>query len=106
MDVDPVALLAVASCHERGESLEDYMAFLWGEISKIRDLGVLNNIPAQFDDGKLRTATSGKRPISAERIRAVLQCKAEGLTQKETSNKLEMAASTVNKIWHSKHAEK
>ncbi|MFG0548778.1 hypothetical protein [Pseudomonas sp. yb_9] len=64
------------------------------------DMHVLENLPKQFSDGALIAAKSGKPPIAAAKIEAVLGCKAEGLTQKATSIKLGMPASTVHKIWH------
>ena len=100
LDVDVVALLAAASSYDRQETLDEFMAYLWTELNKLRDLGVLENVPMQFSDGTLITAKAGKPPIPADRIKSVLICKADGLTQKETSVKLGIPASTVHKIWH------
>ena len=100
LDIDVVALLAAASSYDRKESLEEFMAYLWGELEKLRDMHVLENIPTQFSNGELIASKAGKPPIAAEKIRAVLTCKAEGLTQKATSVKLGIPASTVHKIWH------
>lgn len=100
LDVDMVALLAAASSHDRQESLEEFMAYLWTELNKLRDMHVLENLPKQFSDGALIAAKSGKPPIAAAKIEAVLGCKADGLTQKATSIRLGMPASTVHKIWH------
>ncbi len=101
LDVDAVALLAVASKYERQQSTADYLLFLSDEIQKLEQLGVLASLPNEFQDGDLRTGKAGKRPVPADKIQAVLACKGQGLTQKQTSLKLGMAASTVNKIWHS-----
>lgn len=102
LDVDLVALMAAAASYERGETLEEFMTYLWSELSKLNDLGVLENVPNQFLDGELIAAKSGKPSIPAEKIRSVLDCKAKGLTQKETSVKLGIPTSTVHKIWHRK----
>ncbi|EPA96860.1 Fis family transcriptional regulator [Pseudomonas sp. G5(2012)] len=101
LDVDVVALLAVASSYDRQETLEDYMSYLQSEIEKLRDLRVLENVPAKFDNGELVAAKAGKPPIASDKIKAVLSFKADGLTQKEISVKLGMPVSTVHKIWHS-----
>lgn len=101
LDVDVVALLAAASSYDRQETLEEFMTYLWTELNKLRDMQVLENVPAQFSDGTLIAAKAGKPPIASEKIKAVLNCKSEGLTQKETSVKLRMPVSTVHKIWHS-----
>ena len=101
LDVDVLALLAMASIYERQQSPADFLSFLSGEIQKLEQLGVLVSLPSEFQDGDLRTGKAGKRPVPAEKIQAVFACKEQGLTQKETYLKLGMAASTVNKIWHS-----
>ncbi|WP_236058979.1 helix-turn-helix domain-containing protein [Pseudomonas protegens] len=100
LDVDPVAILAAASSFERHETFEEFMAQLWNELEKLRGMKVMENVPAHFSDGVLIAAKGGKPATSAEKIRAVLGCKAGGLTQKETSVKLGIPASTVHKIWH------
>jgi len=101
LDVDPIALLAMASSYERQESLAACIAHLQAEMKKLEALGVLSSLPSHFEGHDLLPGKAGKRPIPAERIQAVLACKAEGMTQKQTSLKLGMAASTVHKIWHS-----
>lgn len=91
----------MASIYERQQSSADFLSFLSDEIQKLEQLGVLVSLPSEFQDGDLRTGKAGKRPVPAEKIQAVFACKEQGLTQKETYLKLGMAASTVNKIWHS-----
>lgn len=102
LDIDVLALLATASSYERKESTADFLSFLGDEIQKLEQLGVMASLPSEFQDGDLRTGKAGKRPVPAEKIQAVFACKDQGLTQKQTSLKLGMAASTVNKIWHSR----
>lgn len=102
LDVDPLALLAAASSFDRHETFEEFMAYLWSELEKLREMKVMDSVPAQFSNGVLIAAKGGKPATSAEKIRAVLDCKAEGLTQKETSVKLGIPKSTVHKIWHRK----
>lgn len=106
LDVDVVALMAAAASYERGETLEEYMTYLWSELSKLRDMGVMENVAAQFSDGELIAAKAGKPPIPPEKVRSVLDCKSLGLTQKETSVKLGIPSSTVHKIWHMPPADR
>lgn len=100
LDVDSVALLAAAACYERQEQLEEFMTHLWTELSKLREMRVMESLPAQFSNGRLIAAKSGKPPTPPDRIKAILDCKAEGLSQKATSVKLGMPYSTVHKFWH------
>ena len=101
LDVDPLAVLAMASCYERGEPPAAFIAHLQTEMKKLEALGVLTSLPSHFEAGNLITGKAGKRSIPSEKIQSVLACKAQGMTQKQTSLKLGMAASTVHKIWHS-----
>ncbi|MCE1004384.1 sigma-70 family RNA polymerase sigma factor [Pseudomonas sp. NMI1173_11] len=101
LEVDPVALLAMACCHARQESLPAYTAHLQAELAKLEAMGVFSSMPSHFKDGVLRTGKAGKRPIPLAKIEAVYNCKAEGLSQKETAIKLGMSTTTVHKIWHS-----
>lgn len=100
LDVDSVALLAAAASYERQESLEDFMTHLRAELGKLVEMRVMESLPAQFSGRALIAAKSGKQPIPADRIQAILDCKADGLTQKQISVKLGIPYSTVHKIWH------
>lgn len=98
LDVDLVALVAVASAHDRSQTPKEFLKDLAGEITKLEKLGVLDKLDGEFTDGKLQSVHGRIRSGAANRA-AVLQCKAEGKTQKETAELLGLAKSTVSMIW-------
>ncbi|MBK0057186.1 XRE family transcriptional regulator [Pseudomonas sp. S44] len=98
LDVDLVALVAVASAHDRNQTPKEFLKDLACEITKLEKLGVLDKLDGEFTDGKLQSVHGRVRSGAANRA-AVLQCKAEGKTQKETAELLGLAKSTVSKLW-------
>jgi transcriptional regulator with XRE-family HTH domain len=98
LSVDPLALLLLASCFDRNLSLDDALERIRAEIKGLIDLGVVKSMPEQFVDGSLVPSKAGQRS-SLEKIEAVLRCRAQGMTQKETSDALGIPTSTVNRIW-------
>ncbi|RKS18935.1 hypothetical protein BJ917_4635 [Pseudomonas sp. WPR_5_2] len=98
LNVDPLALLIVASCFEKKLTHDDVLEGLRVEIKGLIDLGVIKGLPEQFVDGSLVPSKAGQRS-SPEKIEAVLHCQAQGMTQKETSDALGIPTSTINRIW-------
>ena len=99
LEVDPVALLAIASSYERGMTAKDYVKQIASEVTKLEKLGVIDKMLGEFEDGQLVTLQPGKRS-STENRTAILNCKAEGRSQKETSELLGLAKSTVSRVWN------
>jgi transcriptional regulator with XRE-family HTH domain len=79
LGVDLVALVAVASAHDRSQTPKEFLKHLAGEITKLEKLGVLDKLDGEFTDGKLQSVHGRIRSGAANRA-AVLQCKAEGKT--------------------------
>lgn len=100
LGVDLLTLLSVALGYERGESRATLLKHLTSEMKALEKLGVIHDMPDQFENGVLKPRPLGKR-TSPERIDAVLRCKAQGMTQKETSVALGVSTSAVGRIWNS-----
>ena len=98
MGTDPLALLVIASSYEKELSPEDFLKKLGKEVKSLREIGVVDGLQGQFDNGALTTRIAGRR-TSEEKVEAVLRCKANGLTQKEASDTLGIPTSTVGRIW-------
>ena len=99
LNIEPLALLAVAASYEKQQSPEDFLKYLNEEIKTLKDLGVLEGLPTQFLDGALKPRLPGQR-TPPEKVDAVLRCRAHGLTQKQASEILGMPTSTVGRIWN------
>ncbi|RMR37945.1 hypothetical protein ALP36_101456 [Pseudomonas syringae pv. coriandricola] len=98
LDIDPVALLVVASSYDKGISPKEFLKHLAGEISKLEKLGVLDKLDGEFKDGQLDTSHPRVRSSWLNKA-AVLKCKAEGKTQKETVELLGLGKATVSRLW-------
>ena len=99
LGVDPLALLAVAFSHEKDLSSKDLLKYLAAEISKLEKLGVLEKMQGEFKDGKLDSTHPRTRSAVLNKS-AVLECKAQGKTQKETAAQLGLGKATVSRIWN------
>lgn len=99
LTVDPVALLALASSYARGISTEAFVTHLAAELEALKALGVEAGMADEFKDGVIAPRRPGKR-TSDEKVVAVLQCKAEGKSQRETARTLDMPTTTVRRIWN------
>jgi transcriptional regulator with XRE-family HTH domain len=98
LDVHPLALLVVAASFEAHQSPEDFLKYLNKETKKLKDLGIVEELPTQFKDGVLIPRKPGKR-TAKEKVDAVLRCRADGMTQKQASDTVGLPTSTVNRIW-------
>lgn len=98
LEVDPLTLLMLAATLERGISHEDLLKMLSKEIKQLNALGISAKWPSQFENGVLLPMPAGRR-TPPEIIKSILKCKALGFTQKETSTKLGISTSTVNRLW-------
>ncbi|WP_235595613.1 helix-turn-helix domain-containing protein [Pseudomonas syringae] len=101
LDIDPVALLAVASSHDKKLTSKEFLKYLVGEIGKLEKLGVLETLDGEFKDGKLDPVHSRIRSSALNRA-AVQKCKAEGKTQKEAAELLGLGKATVSRLWKDK----
>lgn len=99
LQVDPLALLTLAASLEREQTHDEFLRYLSKEVRKLSDLGVVANWPSQFENGTLSPLPAGRR-TSREKVDAVLECRARGMTQKEAADALNMSTSTVNRIWN------
>lgn len=98
LGIDLVAILAVASAHEKGLGLKEYLRYLASEAGRLESLGVWKKMDGEFEAGKLVTTHPRVRSSSLNKA-AVLKCKAAGMTQKETVDALGLGKATVSRIW-------
>jgi transcriptional regulator with XRE-family HTH domain len=98
LDVEPLALLVIAASFENHQTPEDFLKYLNKETKKLKEMGVVEELPKQFKDGVLIPRKSGNR-TSKEKVEAVLRCRAEGMTQKQASDLVGVPTSTVSRIW-------
>lgn len=98
LGVSPLTFLALALSTSRGESTHELMAQAQAELDEFEASGGLNELSSQVKNGALVPRSPG-RQIDQQRLEDVLKHKAEGLTQKMTSEKLGISKQTVSKLW-------
>ncbi|WP_256589640.1 helix-turn-helix domain-containing protein [Pseudomonas sp. LLC-1] len=98
LDVKAITLLALAAGLRSDRDYELVLGDIQAEIKQLDALGLLAEFSQEFEDGRLRSRPSGAQ-VSKARLAAVLECKASGLTQKETAEKLGIPSSTVQRHW-------
>ncbi len=98
LNVKPITLLALAAGLLTETPYEVVLRDIKSEIEQLTAMGVLEALPQEFEGGRLKSRPSGAQ-VSQKRLAAVLECKAGGLTQKETAQKLGIPTSTVQRHW-------
>lgn len=98
LNVKPVTLLVLSTALRNDVRSDSVLREIELELKELASLGVVGALSNEFEDGKLRSRPSGAQ-VSHERLDAVLACKASGLSQKETAQKLGIPSSTVQRYW-------
>lgn len=99
LQVDALTLLTVAASLERGQSHKDLLVHLEDDGHQLAELGVLARWNGEFEDGLLVTTKPGRR-TPPETVEAILACRGQMMSQKETAEATGVSASTVSRIWN------
>lgn len=99
LQVDALTLLTVAASLERGQSHKDLLVHLEDDGQQLAELGVLARWNGEFEDGSLVTTKPGRR-TPPETVEAILACRGQMMSQKETAEATGVSASTVSRIWN------
>lgn len=101
LGVRSMTLLTLAATLREETTTEHFLELLSKEVAELSALGVVESSRNQIENGQLVKRPSGAQ-ISQEKLAAVLECKATGMTQRETAQKLGLPATTVHRYWHKK----
>lgn len=99
LDFDLVALIALSVSIQRGTSTDAVLLDASEQLHSFLGAGGQQLIGAQLNGNVLNQRPSGK-PLKEENRVAVLELKAQGLSQTEIARKLGLARSTVHGYWH------
>lgn len=97
--VDALSLLTVAASLEQRESHDELLGRLGIEGKQLAELGVLARWYGGFQNGSLIAMQSGRR-TSPDKVKAILKCRAQGLSRKETADEVDVSATTLGRIWN------
>ncbi|MEQ9725401.1 helix-turn-helix domain-containing protein [Pseudomonas sp. WHRI 8822A] len=99
LDFDLVALIALSVSIQRGTSTDAVLLDASEQLHSFLGAGGQQLIDAQLNGNVLKQRPSGK-PLKEKNRVAVLELKAQGLSQTEIARKLGLARSTVHGYWH------
>lgn len=97
LDFDLVALVALCQALQDGSSPIDVMAKAAKDLEGFINQGGLQGLRRHWDAGLVKR-TRGK-PSSPDRIRAVLELKASGMSKAEVCRALGLPEATVRRYW-------
>ncbi|MBK4987701.1 helix-turn-helix domain-containing protein [Pseudomonas sp. S37] len=98
LGVSPTALMALTQGVEANEPPSAMLERAQQEILELHRHGITDLLQAQIVAGELIKRPAGKR-FDETKLKNVLACKAEGLTQTQTAKRLGMSTSTVHDLW-------
>lgn len=99
LDIDPAALVVLASALEKGLTDEQMLELLKAEFQKVDALGARDRISEHYRNGKVMRVQPG-RQIDPKKLAAIRQAKAAGESQAAVSARLGIPKSTVGRLWH------
>lgn len=97
-NISPLTFLTLALATSKGESIDDVLSQARAELDKFEASGGLVELNSEIKDGELVSRPPG-RQIDLQRLENVLQCKAQGMSQKDTAQALGISKQTVHKLW-------
>ena len=101
LDFDLTAMVALCISLERGESAQDVLTSAALELRRFQDAGGMELLQEQMTGSELTQRPSGK-PAKTKNIQAVLELKAQGLTQADVIRLLGLSQSSVQRYWHAR----
>ncbi|NIE77109.1 helix-turn-helix transcriptional regulator [Pantoea sp. Ap-967] len=99
LDIDPAALVVLASALEKGLTDQQMLELLKAEFQKVDALGARDSISEHYRNGKVIRVQPG-RQIDPQKLAAIRQAKAVGESQAAVSARLGIPKSTVGRLWH------
>jgi transcriptional regulator with XRE-family HTH domain len=98
LQLSPLTLIALTLSTLDEQPIGPIVERLSAELEEFERIGGLEELKAQIADGILVSRKAGKL-VDTQRLMAVHQCKADGLSQKETAVRLGLSKSTVHDLW-------
>ncbi|MBV4516159.1 MULTISPECIES: helix-turn-helix domain-containing protein [Pseudomonas] len=99
LGVRAASLLLLEESLRENWALQDLVKELGLEVEELSALGVIASSSSQLENGQLVKRSAGAQVLQ-DRLAAVLECKASGMTQGATARKLGLPTTTVHRYWH------
>jgi len=98
LGISPLTFLALTLSANSGDSTQMLLQKVQTELDEFEHFGGSELLRAEVAAGAAIERRPGK-PVDPEKLQRVLQCKAEGMTQKLTSETLGIPKQTVHDLW-------
>ncbi|MBJ9976923.1 helix-turn-helix transcriptional regulator [Pseudomonas sp. S75] len=95
LDIDALTLLVLSASADRDEPLASVIQRIEEELAAFREAGGMENLADQINLGPAQVRVEKRESRRA----SVQECKAAGMTQRQTAEKLQLAKSTVADFW-------
>lgn len=98
LGMSPLTFLTLTLSVTDGEPARALLKRAQAELDDFEKTGGIAALERQVSLGAVASKRPG-RPVNQERLRNVLQCKAEGMTQSATAQKLGISKQRVHELW-------
>lgn len=98
LGLDALTILVLSASVDREQSIDVIMRRIEKELADFQQAGGLSDLASQVEIGPVQARINERE----QRRASVQECRAAGLTQRETAEKLKMAKSTVADFWNAK----
>lgn len=98
LGISPLTFLALTLSANSGDSTQMLLQKVQAELDEFEHSGGSELLKAEVAAGAALERRPGK-PVDLEKLQRVLQCKAEGMSQKLTSETLGIPKQTVHDLW-------
>lgn len=90
--------LTLSVSNEESAPAKTLLKTAQAELEEFERAGGLEALQQQYRQGAVASRRPG-RPVDQDRLKSVLRCKAEGLTQSATAQKLGISKQSVHELW-------
>lgn len=98
LEISPLTFLTLVLSTSEGKSPRELLVQAEAELEDFENSGGKEQLQAQISEGALVARRPG-RQIDQEKLRRILECKAQGMTQKAAAVALGMPKQTVHDLW-------
>lgn len=98
LEISPITFLTLVLSTSEGSSTQELLSQAQAELQHFEESGGMEQLQAQISQGALVARRPG-RQVDQDKLRRILECKSQGMTQKATAEALGMPKQTVHDLW-------
>lgn len=98
LEISPLTFLTLVLSTSEGKSTQKLLIQAQAELEDFERSGGMEQLQAQINQGALVARRPG-RQVDQDKLRRILECKAQGMTQKAAAVALGIPKQTVHDLW-------